>query len=143
MEVFTMATETIDSIHQAFVDWRKSHLKGPYPTKLKRHAMATLSQNDLADLVRRLGLSAASLKTWRGTAEPSVSGAKPNAKQDKSIFYEVPASLLAQEASGCVDVAPQLELEMQQGHVLRLRGPVSATLLRELVMVLQREEVAA
>jgi hypothetical protein len=139
-----MATQTIESFHQAFFDWRKSHGKGPYPTKLKRSAIATLSQTDLAELGRRLGMSAANLKAWRGKAEPlAVSNAAPDAPQERSAFYEVPASLLSQQAVASASADLELELEMQRGYVLRLRGAVTGALLRELVMALRMDEVPA
>ena len=68
-----MATQTIETIHQAFIDWRAAHRKGPYPRHLKSRAMSALSREEQGELGHRLGLSAAQLKAWRSGSAPAPS----------------------------------------------------------------------
>ena len=131
-----MKTETLDSIHQSFVDWRGAHRFGAYPQALKQRALACLCEAELVELGARLGIAVPQIERW-GVQSTSVSRAPVDAEVGSNdAFVELrPSAMLSPPAAPC---GVEVELCMPSGGpVLRLRGAVDSSMLRALIQSVQ------
>lgn len=134
-----MQESSLDLVHRAFVEWRKAHRLGRYPNTLRRYAIATLADEELAALSSRLGLSLAHVKRWgvcgsnHAVLAPAtaavVADAVGNVDETPSPngFYEIRMA-----------AAPHVEVELHgpTGAMLRVRGAVDTMMVLALARTL-------
>jgi hypothetical protein len=138
-------TDTLDSIHQAFAEYRRHQRLGPYPRVLRERALRTLSESELTELGARLELTPAQVRRWCeifGANKASRASKKPRASKaptkplvtDAPDFYEVPVSVIAPAAH---QVAPiEVAIEWAGGSKMHIKG-VGHDLVRALFADLQ------
>jgi hypothetical protein len=115
-------TDTLDSIHTAFAEYRRQHTRGAYPLVLRKRAMSALGPDERLQLAARLGLTAKQIGRWKTGPASST----PSLAQE---FFEVP-----QVAH--VDALPsnlRVDVELPGGVVMRMHGQIDLNALRMLV----------
>lgn len=128
-------TDTIDSIHQRFVEHRKRQRLGPYPRVLREQALRELSEAQQLELAARLKLPPAQMRRWRelhGGQHPVL---KPTMCTD--AFHEVrlpqaSAAVLPHPPKPDIEVA----IELAAGARMRVKGQLDAELVRALITAL-------
>ena len=124
-------TTTLDSIHQTFLDWRRTHRAGRYPKRLQQWALSSLKQQDLIELGSRLGFTPHQIKQWDPNHKNK--GVETEIKRDMAVahsaFYEIKPNFSA-------PAMMEVELQMPAGPLLRLRGAIDTALLIAVVKTL-------
>ncbi len=126
-----MQESSLELVHRAFVEWRKAHRMGRYPNTLRRHAIATLADEELVVLSSRLGLSLEQVKRWglcrsQAVLAPAASVVVADAvcsvdeETSRDGFYEIRTA-----------AAPDVEVELHgaSGAMLRVRGAVDTVMV--------------
>jgi len=119
-------TETLTSVLQAFITYRRAHRKGAYPATLRRRAVDQLTRAERHELAARLGLSATQVDRWDKVKARSPAPA--------AEFFDVTPPKA--EAKAVALEGLHVEVALPTGACLQLRGHVDAQTLRSLVSAL-------
>jgi hypothetical protein len=115
--------DTLESLHEAFSDYRRKHSKGAYPLALRRRAVSALAPAERMQLGARLGLTAEQIGRW----EKAVQGT-PRTCQE---FFEVSTDMRPRPSD------LRVEVELPGGAIIRVQGHVDLNVLRNLVAAVQ------
>ena len=111
--------------HQSRLDWWRRQIQRQPKTKLT-----------VANFCRQLGVSVPTLYYWKRRAEAVLSAAvQPVAETSSLRPPTAPAAPFLPVSIVGPDAGTQLEIELPNACVVRLRGPLSPKLLRAAIQV--------